>query len=198
MEETATARAQSGDVLLMIGTTKGAFLLRSDARRAAWELGGPHFAGEEVYALALDQRAGRPTLWAAPSSPWWGATLRRSEDLGASWSGREAIPLRFPEDSGLARQISPWIAGFAIGASGEVVGSVSLVEEPVPHVLVAVDRLLADLVQVHVQERRVDAVAAVQVHQRRVLHLDEELAVLVEQLGQAGDGWCAFSSSISW
>ncbi len=68
----------------MIGTTKGAFLLRSDARRSRWEMQGPHFTGEEVYALALDQRSGRRTLWAVPSSPWWGVTLRRSDDLGAT------------------------------------------------------------------------------------------------------------------
>ena len=63
---------------------------------------GPHFTGEEVYALPLDQRSGRRTLGAAPSSPWWGVTLRRSDDLGSTWTDHEEIPLRFPEESGLA------------------------------------------------------------------------------------------------
>ncbi len=69
-EPAATGIAgRSGNVVLIIGTTKWAFLLHSDARRASWEMQGPHFTGEEVYALALDQRSGRRTLWAVPSSP---------------------------------------------------------------------------------------------------------------------------------
>ena len=63
---------EDGDVLLMVGTTKGAFLLRSRpdhrAEAAAWEADGPHFPGEDVYALAFDQRACRRTLWAAPGN----------------------------------------------------------------------------------------------------------------------------------
>jgi photosystem II stability/assembly factor-like uncharacterized protein len=92
---------REGDVLLMVGTTKGAFLLRSDPDREDWQMTGPHFPGEEVYALALDQRDGRSALWAAPGSPFFGATLRRSDDFGATWSGKEEHPVRFPEDSGL-------------------------------------------------------------------------------------------------
>jgi photosystem II stability/assembly factor-like uncharacterized protein len=95
-------RARTGDVLLMIGTTKGAFLLHGDGERRSWEMEGPHFPGEETYALALDQRGGRRALWAAPSSPFWGTALLRSDDLGGSWTDKEEIPVRFPEDSGLA------------------------------------------------------------------------------------------------
>jgi hypothetical protein len=88
----------------MVGTTKGAFLFHAGAEREAWSVDGPHFPGEEVYAMALDQRAGRRTLWAAPGSAFWGTTLRRSEDLGASWSGKDEHPVRFPEGSDLALQ----------------------------------------------------------------------------------------------
>lgn len=90
-----------GDVLLMVGTTKGAFLFRSDGDRRSWEIDGPHFPGEEVYALAFDQRAGRRRLWAAPGSAFFGTTLRSSDDGGASWSAGEDRPVRFPEASGL-------------------------------------------------------------------------------------------------
>lgn len=81
----------------MVGTTKGAFLLRSRSR-SRWDVDGPHFRGEEVYALALDQRGGRRTLWAAPKSAHWGSTLRRSDDLGASWSAKDDVTVKFPED----------------------------------------------------------------------------------------------------
>jgi hypothetical protein len=102
VQEPSGIAAETGDVVLMVGTTKGGFLLRSSARRDAWEMDGPHFPGSEMYAFALDQRGGRRTLWAAPSSPFWGTTLHRSADLGGSWSDKEEIPIRFPEDSGLA------------------------------------------------------------------------------------------------
>ena len=93
--------ARSGDVVLMVGTTKGGFLLRSGAGRDRWDMEGPHFPGEEVYAFALDQRSGRRALWAAPGSAFWGTTLRRSNDLGGTWSAKEERPLRFPEGAGL-------------------------------------------------------------------------------------------------
>ena len=86
-----------GDVLVMVGTTKGAFLLHADGDRRSWEMDGPHFAGEEVYAMALDQRGGRRTLWAGPGNAFFGTTLRKSEDLGASWSEKEERPVKFPE-----------------------------------------------------------------------------------------------------
>ena len=101
-ESPSGAQARDGDVLLMVGTAKGAFLFTSDGDRGVWKVDGPHFPGEEIYALALDQRAGRRTLWAAPGNAFFGTTLRRSDDLGASWSAGEDRPVRFPEGSDLA------------------------------------------------------------------------------------------------
>jgi len=43
--------AQSGDVLLLVGTMKGAFILRSTASRTDWTIGGPYFPGRAIYAL---------------------------------------------------------------------------------------------------------------------------------------------------
>lgn len=94
----------TGDTLLLLGTTKGAFLATKAPGERGWKVDGPHFPGEEVYALAVDARRGSPVLWAAPGSPFFGTTLRRSDDLGASWSDPEARTIRFPEDSGLALQ----------------------------------------------------------------------------------------------
>jgi hypothetical protein len=94
--------ARRADVVLMVGTTKGAFLLGAGPDRDRWRMEGPFFAGEEVYAMALDQRGGRRILWAGAGNPFWGVTLRRSDDLGASWSGKEEHVVRFPEDAGLS------------------------------------------------------------------------------------------------
>ncbi|MGD8290042.1 MAG: exo-alpha-sialidase, partial [Gemmatimonadota bacterium] len=101
-ENPVGSKARPGDVVLMVGTLKGAFLFTSDAERQQWTVDGPHFPGEEVYSLALDQRGGSPVLWAAPGSAFWGTTLRRSDDLGASWSSKEERAVKFPEDSELS------------------------------------------------------------------------------------------------
>jgi len=101
-QATKGVRASSGDVVLMVGTTKGAFLFRSGPERGSWESEGPFFPGEEVYAMAMDRRGGRSVLWAAAGNPYWGCTLRRSDDFGATWSGKEAHPVKFPEESGLS------------------------------------------------------------------------------------------------
>ncbi len=101
-ENPSGSAARTGDVLLIVGTTKGAFLFTSDAARRSWKGDGPHFPGEEVYALALDQRGPHAILWAAPDSAFWGTTLRRSDDLGASWSDKDERPVKFPEESGLS------------------------------------------------------------------------------------------------
>src|SRR5882672_2657947 len=47
---------RKGDFLLLVGTTKGAFILRSNAQRSRWDLGGPYFHGHSVYAMAFDNR----------------------------------------------------------------------------------------------------------------------------------------------
>jgi photosystem II stability/assembly factor-like uncharacterized protein len=103
MVEIRQVEVRPGDVVLLVGTMKGAFLLRSPVARSQWELGGPHFPGHAVYALAYDDRAGRRRVWAAPESMHWGATLRSSDDFGRSWS-QEAQTLRFPEDTGASLQ----------------------------------------------------------------------------------------------
>ena len=97
------SRARSpGDVLVMVGTTKGAFLLSSDSARKRWRVHGPHFRGEAVYALAYDGRGGRQRTLAATSSMHWGSVLRASDDFGATWTLPDRQNVRFPAESGLA------------------------------------------------------------------------------------------------
>lgn len=92
----------AGDVLLLVGTTKGAFIISSDASRREWRVDGPHFAGQSVYAMAHDQRGGRTRTLVAAQSNHWGSTIRMSDDYGATWTGAERQAVRFPEDSGLS------------------------------------------------------------------------------------------------
>jgi len=100
MVETRHASVKDGDVLLLVGTMKGAFLFRSNASRRRWEMAGPYFAGQAVYALAYDGRAGRRRLWAGTGSEHWGPTVSSSDDFGRTWDTPEKTRVRFPEETG--------------------------------------------------------------------------------------------------
>jgi photosystem II stability/assembly factor-like uncharacterized protein len=95
-------QAKDGDVLVLVGTMKGAFLFRSNGARARWDVSGPHFPGHAVYAMAFDGRAGRKRLWASTTSMHWGSVLRTSDDFGATWTNPEQANVKFPADTGLA------------------------------------------------------------------------------------------------
>ncbi len=81
-------------VRVLVGTRKGAFILSADAKRAQWEVSGPHFAGWEIYHLK-----GSPVdpnrLYASQTSGWFGQTIQRSDDGGKSW---EAVGNEFAYD----------------------------------------------------------------------------------------------------
>ncbi len=114
MVTTRHISVKDGDVLLLIGTMKGAFLLRSDIARSHWEVGGPYFPGHSVYAMAYDGRHGRRRLWASSSSMHWGAVLRSSDDFGMTWTNPETANVRFPESTGTSlKQIWQIVPGRA-------------------------------------------------------------------------------------
>src|SRR5215203_7236251 len=92
----------AGDVLLLVGTMKGAFLLRADRSRRQWDVGGPYFPGSAVYAMAYDARARRQRLWAGPNSMHWGGLLSSSDDFGETWTNPEAANVKFPEGTDTA------------------------------------------------------------------------------------------------
>jgi serine/threonine protein kinase len=95
------AHVRNGDFLLLVGTTKGAFILRSNAQRSRWEVGGPYFHGHSVYAMAYDNRGGQHRIWASTAS-YWGTLLRSSDDFGKSWTNPQQAPIRFPSDAGVS------------------------------------------------------------------------------------------------
>jgi serine/threonine protein kinase len=101
MHSVRHANVRKGDSLLLVGTTKGAFILRSNAQRNRWEVGGPYFHGHNVYAMAYDGRAGQHRIWASAQSPW-GTLLRSSDDFGKSWTNPQQAPIRFPLDTGVS------------------------------------------------------------------------------------------------
>ena len=102
MPEIQHITPRNGDLLVLVGTMKGAFIFRSDKARGTWEMGGPYFAGSAVYALAYDGRAGRNRLWAGPNSMHWGGLLRTSDDFGRTWTNPEEANVKFPEGTDAA------------------------------------------------------------------------------------------------
>jgi hypothetical protein len=90
----------AGDVILLVGTTKGAFLFSADADRRHFEADGPHFPGQSIYAMAFDGRGGRRRLLAGTGSSHWGAVVRWSDDLGKTWADPAEGNVRFPASAG--------------------------------------------------------------------------------------------------
>ena len=94
------ATVREGNVLLLVGTMKGAFVLRSNGGRERWEVGGPYFPGHSVYSMAYDDRNGRHRLWASTNSMHWGGVLRSSTDFGRTWTNPESANVKFPTETG--------------------------------------------------------------------------------------------------
>lgn len=68
---------------LLVGTTKGAFLLDGAEDRESWSLSGPFCQGWPINHMAADPKSG--VIWAAGGNEWFGAGVWRSSDHGASW-----------------------------------------------------------------------------------------------------------------
>src|SRR5689334_14728311 len=92
-------KVKRDDTLVLIGTAKGAFIARSDKARKKWDVGGPFFPGQSVYAMAFDARAGRKRIWAATAHMHFGAVLCHSDDFGKTWTVPETPTLTFPADT---------------------------------------------------------------------------------------------------
>jgi len=73
----------SGDLTILVGTTKGAFLLSGGRDGGDWAVGGPYCDGWPINHMAGDPETG--TLWAAGGGEWSGAGIWRSDDGGETW-----------------------------------------------------------------------------------------------------------------
>jgi len=92
---------KKGDVLVLVGTMKGAFVLRSNAGRKRWDVGGPYSIGSPVYTMGFDNRKGRNRLWWSQQSFRWGSSLISSDNYGKTATEPETYSIKFPEESGL-------------------------------------------------------------------------------------------------
>ncbi|WP_306143499.1 exo-alpha-sialidase [Roseibium sp. MMSF_3412] len=74
---------RSGDLTILIGTTKGAFLVAGGRERTGWTVKGPCCDGWPINHVIGDPETGR--LWAGGGGDWNGAGVWRSSDGGDSW-----------------------------------------------------------------------------------------------------------------
>jgi photosystem II stability/assembly factor-like uncharacterized protein len=104
-------------VTLLVGTNKGAFVFRSDSKRAPWVQEGPHLSGWSVdtllavpaLAIATAEQSGNAPVSGASltgmrfvagtSHLAYGPTVRVSDDGGETWSQQAGSP-RFAKESG--------------------------------------------------------------------------------------------------
>lgn len=71
-------------VRVLVGTSKGAFVMTADGRRDTWEVSGPLFGGWEVYHV-VGSPAQPERLFASQSNGWFGQVIQRSDDGGLTW-----------------------------------------------------------------------------------------------------------------
>ena len=86
-------------VRVLVGTRKGAFVLRADGARKNWEVSGPFFAGWEIYHMK-----GSPVdperIYASQTSGWFGQLIQRSSDGGKTWEVPGGQPAASGEPGG--------------------------------------------------------------------------------------------------
>ncbi len=84
-------------LVVTVGTRKGLFVLEGSAKGRTFALRGPFFPGLAINATLIDRR-GAPRLVAAPSSTWFGCSIRVSSDLGRKWKQAPAAPAFAKDD----------------------------------------------------------------------------------------------------
>jgi photosystem II stability/assembly factor-like uncharacterized protein len=70
-------------VTILVGTTKGAFLIAGGPDRRDWTVKGPFCDGWPINHIVGDPATGH--IWAGGGGDWHGAGVWRSEDAGATW-----------------------------------------------------------------------------------------------------------------
>lgn len=117
---------------VLVGSTKGAFLISSPAGRGDWRVRGPYCDGWPINHVVGDVETGR--LWAGGGGEWHGAGVWRSVDGGETWTLARLSPGRIdewaaadpgfaavigwtPQDLPFGKEIEQvWSLGFAHGA----------------------------------------------------------------------------------
>jgi hypothetical protein len=103
----------TGAVALLIGTRKGAFILRGDKSRRKWKMSDGIMVGTVVNDMLMDPRGVSRTILMCASTGHLGPTIFRSTDLGKTWkeaSQPPAFPKASEGEKGLAVHHNFWLS----------------------------------------------------------------------------------------
>ena len=100
-------------VLILLGTTKGAFIAESDAKRKAWSLRGPFCDGWPLNHVFADPKSG--AIYAGGGNGWVGHDVWKSTDLGATWT-KSGEGLAYEEKEGVEQVQAVWSFGARNGS----------------------------------------------------------------------------------
>lgn len=81
-------------VLVLVGTKKGTFLLKSDGARRDWSISGPFCQTWPIQHAIADPKTG--TIYAAGGDAWFGPAVWKSTDFGETWT-HSSEGLAYPE-----------------------------------------------------------------------------------------------------
>jgi photosystem II stability/assembly factor-like uncharacterized protein len=111
----------SSGLTVLVGTTKGAFLIAGGRDRSGWSVKGPFCDGWPINHMVGDSADG--TIWAGGGGDWHGAGVWRSGDGGENWEvarlTRGTIDDWAANDAGFAEMIGwrdeplPFADGFS-------------------------------------------------------------------------------------
>jgi hypothetical protein len=96
----AKPKSKAREVIVVVGTRKGAFIFRSDLGRKNWKLEGPLFPGKQVHHFIADHRNPGKVMFATANDDWFGPDIQRTENGGKIWTGTKG-GVRYEEGSGL-------------------------------------------------------------------------------------------------
>src|SRR5262249_35879730 len=101
MQVTKHIHPQSGDLILMVGTVKGAFIFFQSARdRRDFTATGPFIQGYEAFSMAYLPDRDKPRIVVGNKSQHWGSVVSWTDDFGATWNEPAEGNIKFPSATG--------------------------------------------------------------------------------------------------
>ncbi|MBI4673282.1 MAG: glycosyl hydrolase [Chloroflexi bacterium] len=91
-------------MLLLVGTRKGGFVLRGDAKRKTWETTRNIMIGSTIHHIVMDPRD-KKTILMTERGGHLGPTIHRSTDFGKTWQEATKPPAFAPAANGEAGRV---------------------------------------------------------------------------------------------
>ncbi len=97
---------------VLVGTRKGAFIIDGTRGGTDWNVRGPLCDGWPIHDVIADPATG--AIFAGGGSPWYGASVWRTDDLGATWR-QSSAGLTYGDAEGAPKLQTVWKLASAHG-----------------------------------------------------------------------------------